>query len=90
MKKETATEGGDPKPTKLKPVYTIRDVIKQNYRNLVEAEIPHKPNDKDYISKYQRAVTTVLDTMSKKDLEKAQEIVNLWNKEGAPVEVQLK
>ena len=80
----------DPKPTKLKQVYTIRDVIKQNHRSLVEAEIPHKSTDKDYIGSYQRAVTAVLKNMAEEDLEEAEEIVELWNKQGAPPEVQLK
>jgi len=88
--KDTTVKGGDPKPTKVKPVYSIRDVIKQHYRELVEAEIPYKPTDKEYIGSYQRAVTTVLKNMSEQDVEEAEEIVESWNKQGAPAEVQLK
>jgi hypothetical protein len=65
-------------------------VIKQHHRELVEAEIPYKPTDKEYIGSYQRAVTTVLNNMSEKELEEAEEIVDSWNKQGAPAEAQLK
>lgn len=88
--KESTVKGGDPKPTKVKQVYSLRDVIKQHHRGLVEAEIPYKPTDKEYIGSYQRAVTTVLKNMSEKEVEEAEEIVDSWNKEGAPAEVQLK
>ena len=88
--KKTTVEGGDPKPKKIKQVYSIRDVIKQHYRELVEAEIPYKPTDKEYIGSYQRAVTTILKNMSENDLEEAEKIMESWNKEGAPAEVQLK
>jgi hypothetical protein len=90
MEKETTVEVGDPKPTKIKQVYTIRDVVKQHYRERVEAKIPYKPTDKEYIGSYQRAVTTVVNNMSDEDVEEAEEIVELWNKRGAPAEVQLK
>jgi hypothetical protein len=35
-------------------------------------------------------VTTVLKNMSEEDVEEAEEIVETWNKQGAPAEVQLK
>ena len=41
-KKASPSETGDPKPVKYKQVYTIRDVIKQRYRELIEDEIPYK------------------------------------------------
>jgi hypothetical protein len=74
----------------MKPAYTIRDVIKQHFKALVEAEIPYKPQDHEYIGSYQRAVTTVLENMSEKEVEEAEEILEQWNKEGAPLDVQLK
>ena len=89
-KKETTEELGDQKPTKIKQVYTIRDVINQNYQALVQAEIPYQQSDKEYIGSYQRAVTTVHKNMTKKDLEEAEELVELWNRKGAPFDVQLK
>lgn len=79
-----------PKPSKLKETYTIRDVIKQNYRTLVNDQIPCKPTDKDYIGCFQRAVTTVLRNMDEDDLETAQTILAKWNQEGAPVKVKSK
>lgn len=78
------------KPKKLKQMYTIRDVIKQNYRALVNDQIPYKPTDKEYLGSFQRAVTTVLKNMSAEELETAETMVEEWNKEGAPSEVQLK
>ena len=39
IKKKSATESGDPKPVKIKQVYSIRDIIKQNYQDLVQDEI---------------------------------------------------
>jgi len=83
-------EGGDLKPAKLKKVYTIRDVIKSIYQSRVDDEIPYKSTDKEYIGSYQRAVTAVLKNMSKKDLVEAEKILNLWNAEGPPPDVQLK
>jgi hypothetical protein len=83
-------DGGEPKPSKIKSVYTVRDVIKQHHRELVEAEIPYEPTDKEYIGRYQRAVTTVQNNMTKKELKEMEKIVETWNKQGAPAEVQLK
>ena len=80
----------EPKPKKVKQVYTIRDVIKQNYGELVAEEIGCKPDDKKYIGSYQRAVTTVHNNMSEEELDEVQRILDLWNKDGAPSEVQLK
>lgn len=83
-------EGGDPKPTRLKQIYTIRDVIKQKYKTDIEAEIPYQHGDKEYIGSYQRAVTTVLKNLSKKDVKEAEKMVELWNAQGPPSDVQLK
>jgi len=74
----------------VKKVYTIRDVVKQNHRDLIEEEIPHKSNDKEYISNYQRAVTAVINKMTEEELEAAEKIVELWNEQGAPSDVQMK
>jgi hypothetical protein len=89
VKKED-TKDDDTKPIKRKQVYAIRDVIKQNYRTLIEDEIPYVPSDKQYIGSYQRAVTTVHKNMSKSELEKVEETVEMWNKQGAPPQVKLK
>lgn len=90
IKKESAEEAGDPKPTKVKQIYTLRDVIKQNYKALVEEEIPYKTTDKEYIGSYQRAVTDVLKNMTDEQLEEAQNLVDSWNSKGAPSDHQLK
>jgi transcriptional regulator of acetoin/glycerol metabolism len=90
IKKESTGERDEPKPTKIKEFYTIRDVVKQHYRALLEEEIPHKSSEKEYIGKYQGAVTAVIKKMSEEDLEEAERIVDLWNEQGAPPEVQLK
>ena len=76
IKKKSATESGDPKPVKIKQVYSIRDVIKQNYQDLIQDEIPYNSSDKCYLGSYQRAVTTVQKNMTESDLEEAQKIVN--------------
>lgn len=39
---------------------------------------------------YQKAVTTVLEKMSEEDVEELEKVVELWNKEGGPSDVQLK
>jgi hypothetical protein len=88
--KEAAVDSGVSKPKKTKKFYTIRDVIKQHYADRVGAQIPYKPNEKEYIGSYQRAVTTVLKNMTENDLEEAEKIVESWNAQGAPAEVQLK
>lgn len=80
----------EPKPKKIKKTYNIRDVIKQNYRSLVENEIPFKSTDKEYLGSYQKAVSAVLDKMNEEELEEAQNVLESWNKEGGPSEVQLK
>ena len=53
------TESGDPKPIKIKQVYSIRDIIKQNYQDLVQDEIPYNSSNKCHLGSYQWAVTTV-------------------------------
>lgn len=83
-------ETGDAKPKKIKQVYTIRDVIKQHYGDRVGAEIPYTPKDSEYIGSYQRAVTTVLKNMTENDLKEAEKILELWNAQGAPSNVQTK
>jgi hypothetical protein len=91
VKKGAANEKAeDPKPFKIKQSYTIRDVINQKYRYLVEAEIPGQPSDKGYIGCYQRALTTVYRNMSEDNLKEAEEILESWNNHGPPTEVQLK
>ena len=84
------TNSEHPKPKKTKQIYNIRDVIKQHYRNLVEEEIPYESKDPLYLGSYQKAVTTVLKNMSDEDLEEAQNILERWNKEGGPSDLQLK
>ena len=79
-----------PKPKKVKPIYTIRDVIKQNYRELVKKKIPFKPNDHKYIGSYQRAVTEVMKNMAEEDLTAVEEIAKDWSEQGSPAEVKLK
>jgi hypothetical protein len=86
-KKDTPIKGGDPKPKKIKQVYTIQDVIKQHYHDLVKAQISFKPTNKEYIGSYQHAVTTVLKNMTEEEVEEAEEILKSWNKQGAPPEV---
>lgn len=90
IKKETTVEGEDPKPMKLKQVYTIRDVVKQQYRAEIEEEIPYQHGEKEYIGSYQNAVTKVLNNLSKKDVKEAEKMVELWNTQGPPSNVQLK
>lgn len=83
-------EDVDPKPAKIKQVYTIRDVINQNHSALVKEEIPYAPTDTSYIGSYQHAVNLVLAKMSSSNVEEAEAIAEMWNKQGAPLEVQLK
>lgn len=71
-------------------MFTIRDVIKKNYRDRIEAEIPHEPKTKEYIAAYQSAVTKVIQNLDDDDLEVVENLVEEWNKEGAPPEIQLK
>jgi hypothetical protein len=78
------------KPIKVKQVYTARDIIKQKYRELVEDHIPYKSSDKKYLFSYQQAVTKVLEEMSEEDLSDIQKIVDMWNDQGAPLDLQLK
>jgi len=68
----------------------IRDVIKKFYREEIDALIPYKPTEKMYISYYQAAVTTILNNMSDDELEKAERILESWNEEGVPQDIQLK
>jgi len=86
--KETAPEGKKKKTKKFKPKYTVRDVIKKNYRDRIEAEIPHEPSSKEYLRLYQNAVTKVWEKMDDEDLEEAETVLELWNKEGVPPKIQ--
>jgi hypothetical protein len=92
IKKESVSAGKakPAKPKKVKRIYNIRDVIKQHYQNLVEKEIPFKSTDKGYLGSYQRAVTAVMNKMTEEELEEAENILESWNKEGGPSDVQLK
>lgn len=78
------------KPCKLKKAYTARDVVKQKYRSLIDKEIPHAPQTKEYLGQYQRAVTNVLKRMDETERKKIEELAQTWNEEGAPREVQFK
>jgi len=79
-----------PKPKRRKQIYGLRDVVKDRYLHLVNAEIPHEAGGADYIANYQRAVTTVVENMEGDDLKEAEVMVEEWNKGGAPSDVQLK
>jgi len=78
------------KPKKVKPIYTVRDVIKHHHRSLIDDEIPFNSGEPEYLARFQGATTTVLNNMSEEDLEEVENILEAWNKEGAPSEVQLK
>jgi hypothetical protein len=56
---ESKPKAGPSKSKKLKAVYTVRDVLKELYRPLIDMEIPFKSTDPEYLGSYQRAVTTV-------------------------------
>jgi hypothetical protein len=88
--KESSPDDGDAKPTKLKRKYSIRDVVKQIYRDRIEQEIPHKSTDKEYIGCYQLAVTKIQLNMTEEDLEHVKKVMDLWNTEGIPPDMQLK
>ena len=90
LKKVSTPDVEEPKHKKVKRVYNIRDAIKQNYKSLVKNEILFESTDKKYLGSYQKAVTTVLNNMSEEDLEEVENIVELWNKEGGPSDLQLK
>lgn len=74
----------------MKQLYTVRDVIKQNCRALIEEKIPYDAKDSKYIGSYQRAVTAVQSEMTEENLAAAQELAKAWSEQGAPPEVQLK
>lgn len=90
ISKESAPEVKEPtdKPKKIKKIYTMRDVIKQRFSEKVADEIPFKTTDPGYIGSYQRAVTTVLENLNGDDLEAAGEMLEQWNKNGGPSDVQ--
>lgn len=90
VKKTSTGEGGSAKPGKVKQVYTIRDVIKNKYQELIEEYNPYKPTDKEFLGSYQKALSKVQEGMSKENLKDVQKIVDLWNSEGASSEVKLK
>jgi hypothetical protein len=79
-----------PKPAKIKGAYTARDVIKQQYRSLLDEEILFKPQTKENLSQYQCAVTTVLNQMDGSERKKVEELAQSWNEQGAPRKVQYK
>lgn len=83
-------KAGPSKPKKAKKLYSIRDVLKALHRPLIDNEIPYTSQDPEYIGSYQRAVTTVWNNMSEEDAEEVERIVEEWNKQGAPSEVQLR
>ena len=74
----------------MKLSYTIRDVVKQNHRDLVEAKIPVGPNHQDYLKRYQSAVTEVINDMEEDEIKELEKTAEKWTKEGVPRELQLK
>jgi hypothetical protein len=56
----------------------------------MDEEIPFKPQTKEYLSQYQRAVTIVLNQMDGSERKKVEELAQSWNEQGAPCEVQYK
>lgn len=91
-KKESSKDVQDDveRPKKAKTTYNARDVIKYNHWEKIDSEIAIKPNSKRYLGAYQRAVTTILAGMEDEEMEEIQNVVDLWNEEGAPSELQLK
>ena len=71
-------------------MFTIRDVIKANYCDRIEVEIPHEPKTKEYIGAYQNGVTKAIEKLDDEVLEEVKNLVEEWNKEGASRELQLK
>jgi hypothetical protein len=90
MKKDGTQEEPAPKPKKMKKVYTIRDVIIYNHRDLIEAENPMLPGDAKYIGSYQQAVKKVQENMDEDELSELGKTADLWTKEGAPADQVLK
>jgi hypothetical protein len=83
-------KAGPSKSKKAKPLYTIRDVLKELHRPAIDAEIPFKSTHPDYLGSYQRAVTTVWEKMDEEDAQEVRDTVDEWNANAAPSEVQLK
>ena len=87
---DTPAENEGTNPKKIKQIYNIRDVIKQAYRHLVDARIPFKSNEENYISHYQRAVTEVYENFDDSKLKEAEAMVEVWNTQGIPQKFQQK
>jgi len=68
----------------------IREVIQHIHKERIEQEIPVKPNDREFIGHYQRAVTTIHENLTGDQLKEAEDKLELWNKEGLPEDVRLK
>jgi hypothetical protein len=90
IERTDAPDEDDPKPSKLKQTYTIRDVVMQMYPELVAAENPYSPSDRQYIGSFQRSVTNAVSKLDEDNLKEVEEMLEKWNKDGAPSEVQLK
>jgi len=87
---ESDNDDENPKPSKLKKTYTLRDVVKQVHHKQIEEAIPHKSTEKGYLGCYQRTLSTILNSLSNVELKEAENILDAWNKRGAPADVQLK
>ncbi len=90
LKKESGPEVQQTKPKKVKKVYMLRDFVKHHYRSRVEKEIPFKSTDKEYLGSYQRAVTSVINKMTNEDHQEAERLLEEWNAQGGPSDLQLK
>lgn len=87
---ETSKKGETSKPRKPKQKYKIRDVIQRVYRERIEELIPVEKSDKDFIGHYQRAVSTVQESLTSEEMEEVEAKMETWNTEGLPQDVQLK
>ena len=84
------SEKGQKKPKKVKMAYTVHNIVKQEYTDVILDKIPIPNSDKSFISHYQQAVTDVIKEMDDETLEKVEGQMEEWNKNGGPSDVQLK
>lgn len=71
-------------------VYNIRDVVKIEHRDRVDALNPFPSTAPEYLSHYQIAVTDLIKSMKGDERKKLEKVAEKWTEEGIPADVQLK
>jgi hypothetical protein len=75
-------------------VYKIRDAVRVLYKKTIAEKVAERvtsgPGTPEYLGQYTKVLSEVHDGLSKEDMARMEETVEIWNKKGAPEELKKK